>query len=98
MSEFEERVSDYHSTMLLDMQNDLFSLNDNSFAALDFKKWEIKRHLDDYRNDILRMIGMFDEKVEIHNTISRTENSITTVIEIFSQIETYKQRIELTKK
>ena len=95
LTQFEQILSEYKSKMLIDVKNDLSRLINASYAAIDFKKWEIGRELNNFKNNILSLVNVFDGKTEIENTIRCTENSISTVIDIYSRIEAYRQDIGL---
>ena len=107
LHEFEIHLNEFHNNNLMELLNNLKNiiLDGKSLASLTFAKFQLKEKLDSFKNDLLRLVNVFDSKTEIINTISRIENSFTTLIEIFSRIENYIEQTEsanfiynLTKK
>jgi len=71
------------------------SLNSNSSVALSFKKWEVKEILYDFQNEISILLNSLDHnKNQILGSVSRIQNTILSMIEIYSCIVDLQKRIE----
>jgi len=98
--ELEKNIDEMQNNFLFEMQNSLksfiLSLNDSSQAILGFKKFKIKDELNNMKTKIFNLIQSFQGHNHVSNTINRIENTILTIIDIHSQIETYVEKIEFS--
>ena len=96
INEFEDKIIDFQTKNLRLFESDLnnIKLDGKSLAAIDFLKYEVKERLDNFKNQIINLIGSFDGKNEIMNTISRIENALTSTIDIYTRIESYNEQTE----
>ena len=98
LGEFEDLVSEFQKSTLRKFENEAnnfaSSLNGSSLSALDFKNWKIKNILGDFKIQMLGIVKTFEGHVEIMNTITRLENTISTMIDIYTRIENHAQQID----
>lgn len=75
--------------------SELASNASKSHAQLDYQKYKIKKTLDSLRVKINKILKLFDDsKNELINTLTRYDNAISTMIDIYSRIENTKDHIE----
>ena len=97
MHGLENKIEEFQSNMISEVQdeiNEFKNLPTKSLAALDLKKWQVKRRLEDLRNDILNLVKTFESKSEILITIFRMENAFVTMIDMYGRIENYIQQMD----
>lgn len=98
--ELEKNLVDMQNNFLFEMQNSLnsfiLSLNGSSQAVIGFKKFKIKDELNNMKTKIFNLIQFFQGHNHVSNTINRIENTILTIIDIHSLIETYVEKIEFS--
>jgi hypothetical protein len=85
------KLEETHYELLKEIESESNFYTNNfkggSLLVLDFNKWHIKKRLDHFKNEITNLINVFDSQKEISNILTRIENTILTIIDIYGHIE-----------
>lgn len=99
LNDIENEINKFSDTILKDSFEEIKAssknLQDKSVAVLDLKKWQVKKSLDDIRISVESLMKAFEGKTIVVNTINRVDNALTTMIDIYTRIESFVQQNEL---
>jgi hypothetical protein len=100
--EIEQEINIYQTEMLETSQNELTSLNNNlknqSKISLEILKHGITKTLNEMKITLMDLVGSFESGMskssDISTTIHRIEHSTTTLINIYSLVQSYVEQNE----
>ena len=100
LHEFEKKVIEFQTKMITVDLNSLKSLGDNlkgkSQATLDYNKYLVTNSISYLKIEINKLLSAFEPKGDMMNTIMRTENAISTMINIYERIQAFTEQKSLT--
>jgi hypothetical protein len=99
LNKIEGHLSLFQRTILKSSHNELNYLTNElkktSGPGIDFKKWQIKKNIDFFKVQLTSLTSEFESKNHFLNTISGIESAITTILDIYNRIDSFRQQAKL---
>ena len=99
LQEFEEQLQEFQFNTIKEFHGELNVFKNNfkeiSLSNIDFKKWEVKKYLIQFRNTLETLLNNLEGKKQVLATLDRIYESISSMINIYDKIENFKQQSEL---
>ncbi|CAF0960078.1 unnamed protein product [Brachionus calyciflorus] len=96
LNKLEENINQFENTIVKNVQNLLADINKNlkgsSITSLEITRWKTKRILEEFRDTVMQSLNSFGNTSEIITTINRIDSSFSTMINIYSKIESYMEQ------
>jgi len=101
LNKIEDHLSLFQRTILKSSHNELNYLTNElkktSSTGIDFKKWHIKKNIDFFKVQLTSLTSVTISESNNHflNTISGIESAITTILDIYNRIDSFRQQAKL---